>query len=58
MPSFSPKFSSDRLFMQVFPSQVRRVLKKGQNFAIASLPLNHFGKLTAFLKDYTMLSTH
>jgi len=44
--------------MQVFPSQVRRVLKKGQNFAIASLPLNHFGKLTAFLKDYTMLSTH
>jgi len=52
--SGTPK-SKYRLFMQVFPSQVRRISRKSQNFAIASLILNHFEKLAALWKDYTML---
>ena len=47
--------SKYRLFMQVFPSQVRRISRKSRNFAIASLILNHYGKLTALWKYYTML---
>jgi hypothetical protein len=28
MPNTTPKFLSDRLFMQVFPSQMRRISKE------------------------------
>jgi len=52
--SGTPK-SKYRLFMQFFPSQVRRISRKSRNFAIASLILNHFEKLATLWKDYTML---